>query len=50
MSLQGDETGAAAAPAPSRPDDPDLAGYVILEFAAFEWATRRDEPVVSHPS
>src|SRR5882757_3548756 len=43
--IAGDETGAAAA---FRPDDPDLADYVILEFAAFEWR-EEDEPVVSHP-
>jgi uncharacterized protein (DUF427 family) len=43
--LAGEETGAAAA---FRPDDPDLADYVILEFAAFEWH-EEDEPVVSHP-
>jgi uncharacterized protein (DUF427 family) len=43
--IAGDETGAAAA---FRPDDPDLADYVILEFAAFEWH-EEDEPVVSHP-
>ena len=43
--IAGEETGAAAA---FRPDDPDLADYVILEFAAFEWH-EEDEPVVSHP-
>jgi uncharacterized protein (DUF427 family) len=43
--IAGEETGAAAA---FRPDDPDLADYVILEFAAFEWR-EEDEPVVSHP-
>jgi 2-methylisocitrate lyase-like PEP mutase family enzyme/uncharacterized protein (DUF427 family) len=43
--VAGEETGAAAA---FRPDDPDLADYVILEFAAFEWH-EEDEPVVSHP-
>ena len=43
--LAGDETGAAAA---FRPDDPDLADYVILEFNAFEWR-EEDEPIVSHP-
>ena len=31
-----------------RPDDPDLADYVILEFDAFEWR-EEDEPIVSHP-
>ena len=43
--IAGEETGAAAA---FRPDDPDLADYVILEFAAFEWR-EEDEPMVSHP-
>jgi uncharacterized protein (DUF427 family) len=43
--IAGDETGAAAA---FRPDDPDLAAYVILEFNAFEWR-EEDEPIVSHP-
>jgi uncharacterized protein (DUF427 family) len=43
--IAGDETGAAAA---FRPDDPDLADHVVLEFAAFEWR-EEDEPVVSHP-
>jgi uncharacterized protein (DUF427 family) len=43
--IAGDDTGAAAA---FRPDDPDLADYVILEFNAFEWR-EEDEPIVSHP-
>jgi uncharacterized protein (DUF427 family) len=43
--IAGEETGAAAA---FRPDDPDLADYVILEFNAFEWR-EEDEPIVSHP-
>jgi uncharacterized protein (DUF427 family) len=43
--IAGDETGAAAA---FRPDDPDLADYVILEFGAFEWR-EEDEHIVSHP-
>jgi uncharacterized protein (DUF427 family) len=43
--IAGQETRPAAA---YRPDDPDLAGYVILDFAAFEWLDE-DEPVVSHP-
>jgi uncharacterized protein (DUF427 family) len=43
--IAGDETGAAAA---FRPDDHDLADYVILEFNAFEWR-EEDEPIVSHP-
>ena len=43
--IAGDETGAAAA---FRPDDPDLADYVILEFDAFEWR-EEDEAIVSHP-
>ena len=28
--------------------DPDLAGYVELDFGAFEWL-EEDEPIVSHP-
>ncbi|HET6736412.1 DUF427 domain-containing protein [Mycobacterium sp.] len=43
--IAGDDSGAAAA---FRPDDPDLADYVILEFNAFEWR-EEDEPIVSHP-
>ena len=43
--IAGEETGARAA---FRPDDPDLAGYVILEFDAFEWR-EEDERIVSHP-
>jgi uncharacterized protein (DUF427 family) len=43
--IAGQERRAAAA---FRPDDPDLGGYVIHDFAAFEWLDE-DEPVVSHP-
>ena len=43
--IAGEETGAAAA---FRPDDPDMADYVILEFNAFEWR-EEDERIVSHP-
>ena len=31
-----------------RPDDGDLAGYVVLDFDAFDWL-EEDEPIVSHP-
>jgi len=31
-----------------RPDDPDLAGYVLLDFGAFTWL-EEDEEVVGHP-
>lgn len=31
-----------------RPDDADLAGYVVLDFDAFDWL-EEEEPVVSHP-
>ncbi|EUA43366.1 hypothetical protein I552_8107 [Mycobacterium xenopi 3993] len=31
-----------------RPDDPDLADYVVLDFGAFEWR-EEDEPIVAHP-
>ena len=43
--IAGDETGARAA---FRPDDRDLADYVVLEFDAFEWR-EEDEQIVSHP-
>ena len=31
-----------------RPEDPDLRGYVLFSFAAFDWL-EEDEHVVSHP-
>jgi uncharacterized protein (DUF427 family) len=31
-----------------RPDDPDLAGYLTVDFSAFDWR-EEDEPIVSHP-
>jgi uncharacterized protein (DUF427 family) len=31
-----------------RPDDPDLAGYLTIDFSAFTWR-EEDEPIVSHP-
>jgi uncharacterized protein (DUF427 family) len=31
-----------------RPDDPDLAGYVLLDFGAFTWL-EEDEETVGHP-
>lgn len=40
--------GARGAAAAFAPDDPDLAGYLILEFTAFEWR-EEDESVVAHP-
>jgi uncharacterized protein (DUF427 family) len=43
--IAGDETAGRAG---FRPDDPDLADYVILDFDAFEWR-EEDEPIVSHP-
>lgn len=43
--IAGEDTAAAAG---FRPDDPDLADYVILEFNAFEWR-EEDEHIVSHP-
>jgi uncharacterized protein (DUF427 family) len=43
------ETGAGSrADAAFRLTDPDLAGYVVLDFAAFHW-WEEDEPIVSHP-
>lgn len=43
--IAGDETAGRAA---FRPDDADLADYVVLDFDAFEWR-EEDEPIVSHP-
>jgi uncharacterized protein (DUF427 family) len=31
-----------------RPDDPDLADYVSLDFDAFDWL-EEDQPIVAHP-
>ena len=42
-------TAAATAPrAAFRSEDPDLAGYVILDFAAFDWR-EDDEEIIGHP-
>ena len=42
-------TGSGVLPgAAFRPDDADLASYVVLEFAAFDWFDE-DEPVVGQP-
>ncbi|MET3922006.1 DUF427 domain-containing protein [Arthrobacter sp. UYEF20] len=42
-------TAAATAPgAAFRPEDPDLAGYVVLDFGAFEWL-EDDEEIIGHP-
>ncbi len=42
-------TAAAAFPrAAFRPADPDLAGYVLLDFAAFDWL-EDDEEIIGHP-
>jgi uncharacterized protein (DUF427 family) len=41
----------AAATAPRaafRPEDPDLAGYVVLDFSAFDWL-EDDEEIIGHP-
>ena len=40
--------GRRAAAAAFRPDDADLAGYVVLDFGAFEWLEEA-EPIVAHP-
>jgi uncharacterized protein (DUF427 family) len=32
-----------------RPADPDLAGYAVLDFAAFDTWLEEDEEIVSHP-
>lgn len=42
-------TAAATAPrAAFRPEDPDLAGYVVLDFTAFDWL-EDDEEIIGHP-
>lgn len=43
--IASDETAGRAAFAP---DGADLAGYVLLEFDAFEWR-EEDEPIIGHP-
>lgn len=43
--IAGEDTAAAAA---FRPDDPDLADHIILDFDGFEWR-EEDEPIVAHP-
>jgi uncharacterized protein (DUF427 family) len=40
--------GATRSSAAFRPDDPDLSGYVTLDFSAFDWR-EEDEPIVAHP-
>jgi uncharacterized protein (DUF427 family) len=40
--------GTRRASAGFRPDDPDLTGYLVLDFTAFDWR-EEDEPVVAHP-
>jgi uncharacterized protein (DUF427 family) len=42
----GGETGLGAG---LRLADPDLAGYVVLDFPAFDGWTEEDEPIVGHP-
>lgn len=39
---------ATAARAAFRPEDPDLAGYVVLDFSTFEWL-EDDEEIIGHP-
>lgn len=39
---------ATAARAAFRPGDPDLAGYIVLDFAAFDWR-EDDEEIIGHP-
>ena len=42
-------TATATAPrAAFRPEDPDLAGYVVLDFGAFDWL-EDDEEIIGHP-
>ena len=40
--------GATASRAAFRPEDPDLAGYVVLDFGAFGWL-EYDEEIIGHP-
>ncbi|SDK44034.1 Uncharacterized conserved protein, DUF427 family [Arthrobacter sp. ov407] len=40
--------GATVPRAAFRPEDPDLAGYVVLDFAAFDWL-EDDEEIIGHP-
>lgn len=40
--------GTRRAAAAFRPDDPDLADYVVLDFGAFEWQ-EENELIVAHP-
>src|SRR6185312_83565 len=43
------EVGGAVLPAAAfELDDPQLAGYAVLDFGAFDWL-EEDEPVVVHP-
>jgi uncharacterized protein (DUF427 family) len=41
-------TGARRPSAAFQPDDPDLTGYVTLDFTAFDWR-EEEEAVVAHP-
>ncbi|MDI3313058.1 MAG: DUF427 domain-containing protein [Mycobacterium sp.] len=41
-------SGARRTAAAFRPADPDLAGYVVLDFGAFDWR-EEDEPIIAHP-
>jgi uncharacterized protein (DUF427 family) len=47
-SLSVDVDGRIHEDAAFRPADPDLAGYVLLDFDAFDWL-EEDEPVHAHP-
>lgn len=46
LTLQAE--GVALVGAAFRPADPDLAGYVVLDFDAFDQWLEEDEPIVSH--
>jgi uncharacterized protein (DUF427 family) len=41
--------GRTRAQAAFQPDDPDLAGFIVLDFGAFEAWYEEDERIVSHP-
>jgi uncharacterized protein (DUF427 family) len=47
-SLDVESAGQALPGAAFRPADPDLADYIVLDFAAFSWL-EEDEPILSHP-
>jgi uncharacterized protein (DUF427 family) len=49
LSVRVDGSGQTLYGAAFRPADPDLAGYVVLDFDAFDTWLEEDEPVQGHP-